>query len=421
MKILIKQAKIIDSNSPFHLQKRDILIERGIISSIRKSIPAKSTYKVVKAKNLKASPGWVDMHANFCDPGYEYREDLISGADAAAAGGFSDVAVLPNNNPILQSKSQVEYVINKTANHICNVHPLGALTADLKGDAPTEIYDMQQAGAIAFTDGEMPIKNLGILNRSLQYVKPFNGLVMSMPIDASLPGVNGVNEGKVSIKLGVKGLPSIAEEIAVMRDLKALEYTQSRLHIIQVSTKASVDHIRKCKKQGLQVTAAVSPYHLIYTDEQLDGFNSNFKLSPPLRGSNDTKALIKAVKDGTIDVISCLHIPQNIDDVKIEFEHVATGINGLQTTFALLKTHLANELTDEIIIQKLSHQPRKILNLPDIIIEQKNAACITLFNDEEWEFNDANNKSKSSNSPFLNTSLRGKVIGLINNNQLFLN
>jgi len=421
MKIRIQQAIIIDVHSKHHLKKRDILIDKGQIVQIGTNLKVKGRCTEIVAKGLKVSAGWVDMHANFCDPGFEYKEDLLTGANAAAAGGFVSVSVLPNTHPVVESKSLVEYVLNKTQHHIVDVFPQGALSESMNGNTPTEIYDMQQAGAIAFSDGLNPVTDTSTFIRNLEYVKPFNGLVMTLPREASIKGVDGLNEGLISLKMGLKGQPIVAEEMAIQKEIKAVEYTNSRLHFMQVSSKAAIEHLKKARQKNISVSAAVSPYHLIFDESAMLGYDTNFKLNPPLRTKADNKALLNALKDGTIHVISCLHQPQEMDAKKVEFEQAACGINGLQTVYPLLKTHLGKVLNDELLVDKLSTQPRRLLNLPKATLEEGNTASLTLFNGEEWTFTETNNQSKSNNSPFMNQSFSGKVIGIINNNQLHLN
>lgn len=421
MKIIIQQATIVDANSKHHLKKRDILIDGGVIKKITIKISSVKNHKIVSAKNLMISPGWVETAVDFCDPGYEHKEDLTSGANAAAAGGFTNVLVLPSTQPVLQKKGDIEYVLNKTKQHIVNVLPAGALTENLNTNNPTEIYDMRNAGAAAFTNSVEQSLSTENLIRSLNYVKPFNGVVMVNATAKSNTYAAGVNEGIISLKLGLKGQPSVVEEINLIKYLKALQYTNSKLHLMQLSTKASLTHLKKAKKDGLKITVAVSPYHLIFTEEELRDFETGFKLTPPLRTKNDCKALIKALKDGTIDMISCLHLPQDDNLKKVEFENAACGINGLQTVYALLKTYLNEILTDELLVEKLATQPRKLLCLPNATIEEGNKASITMFNDDDWTFTLTNNQSKSNNSPFIGKTFKGRVIGIVNNNQLYLN
>jgi len=421
MKIIIKQAVIIDVTSKHHLKKRDILIEDGLIEKIASKIPVEKNITIVAAKNLKISQGWVETAADFCDPGYEYKEDLTTGPNAAAAGGFTHVVMLPNTQPVLQKKGDIKYVLNKTRHHIINVLPAGALTENLNSNEPTEIYDMHNAGAIAFTNGADQTLTTENLIRSLNYVKSFSGVVFAALTAKSQTFAAGLNEGLTSLLLGLKGEPDVMEEINIIKYLKALQYSNSRLHILQLSAKAALTHLKKAKKNNLNITAAVSPYHLIFTEKELNGFETAFKLSPPLRTKNDSKALIKALKDGTIDMISCLHLPQN-DDLKIvEFENAACGINGLQTVYPLLKTYLGEKLNDELLVEKLATKARQMLKLPNATIEVGNKACITMFNNDKWTFTKANNKSKANNSPFFGKTFNGKVIGIVNNNQLYLN
>jgi len=421
MKLIIQQATIIDANSKHHLKKRDILINGGIIQKISTKIAPPKNVKLLAAKNLKISPGWVETAADFCDPGYEYKEDLISGANAAAAGGFTHVVVLPSTKPVLQTKSDVEYVLSKTQHHIVSVLPSVALTENLSSNKPTEVYDMYNAGAVAFTNGVEQTLSIENLIRSLSYVKPFNGIVFVSPTGLNETYSPGLNEGLTSLMLGLKGQPDIVEEINIIKYLKGLQYTGSKLHLMQISSKNTIEHLKKAKKNNLKITAAVSPYHLIFTEKELDNFETSFKLSPPLRTESDTKALVKALVDGTIDMVSCLHQPQDEDFKKIEFENAACGINGLQTVYPLLKTYVKDSLSDELLVDKLAAQPRKILSLPNAVIEEDNSASITMFNNDEWTFSLANNQSKSNNSPFLGKTFKGCVIGIINNNQLYLN
>jgi len=422
MKIIIQQATIIDANSKYHLKKRDILIDGGIIKKISAKLAAPKNVKLVKAKNLKVSPGWVETAADFCDPGYEYKEDLISGSNAAASGGFTHVVVFPSTKPALQTKSDVEYVLSKTQHHIVSALPSAALTLNLKNNTnPTEVYDMYNSGAVAFTNGVDETLSTENLIRSLNYVKPFKGVVFVSPTSVSeTTYAPGLNEGLTSLMLGLKGQPDVVEEINIIKYLKALKYTDSKLHLIQVSSKASIEHLGKAKKSGLKITTAVSPYHLIFTDEELNNFKTAFKLTPPLRTKSDTKALVKALKDGTIDMISCLHQPQDEDLKKVEFENAACGINGLQTVYPLLKTYLNDNVSDELLVEKLATHPRKLLDLPDATIEEGNKASVTMFNNDDWTFTLSNNQSKSNNSPFLGKTFKGCVIGIINNNQLHL-
>jgi len=421
MKIIIQQATIVDANSKHHLKKRDILINGGTIEKIASKITVAKNSKVVSAKNLKISVGWVETAADFCDPGYEYKEDLTTGSNAAAAGGFTHVVLMPTTQPVLQKKGDIEYVLNKTKNHVVTVLPAGALTENLETNNPTEVYDMFNAGAVAFTNGPDHALSTENLIRSLNYVKPFKGVVFVAPASSTGTYSAGLNEGLTSLTLGLKGQPSVVEEVNIVKYLKALQYADSKLHLMQLSTNASLEHLKKAKKEGFNITIAVSPYHLIFTEKELEGFETGFKLTPPLRTQNDCKALLKALIDGTIDMISCLHLPHDEDLKKVEFENAACGINGLQTVYSLLKTYLNDHLSDELIVEKLSAQPRKLLSLPVATIEEGNQASITMFNDDEWTFSTTNNRSKSNNSPFLNQKFKGRVIGIINNNQLHLN
>lgn len=421
MKILIRQAIVVDPNSKHHLSKKDLFIDKGEIVKISKNIKPKGKFQTVEEKNLKVSPGWVEMNANFCDPGFEHNEDLQTGTQAAASGGYTDVCILPNTNPIISSKSQVEYINHFSKNNIINLHPLGALTEDTKNENPTEIYDMAKAGAIAFTNGMRSIKNGFVLNRALHYVLPFKGLICAIPDEGSFSNCVLINEGKISLSNGFKGIPHIAEEMAIDQFLKLLAYSKSRLHLMQLSCSSSVAQIKAAKKSGLHISAAVSPYALFLQDKVLENFDSNYKISPPLRTKKDSNALLKGLVEGTIDVISCLHQPLNEDQKKVEFEFAKPGMIGLQTCYSLIKTYAHQKISDALFVEKLAINPRKILNLPEATLHEGQQASITLFNDTTWLYTKKNNQSKSYNSPFIQQKLKGKIVGIINKGKLFLN
>ncbi|HTB30909.1 MAG TPA: dihydroorotase [Bacteroidia bacterium] len=413
MQLLIKSATIIDPNSSHKGKVQDVLIENGTITDIKAKISASGIKKVVEAKDLHLSPGWFDMQANFCDPGFEYKEDLSSGMKAAAAGGFTGVALVPSTSPPLYSKSQVEYIVNKTSGNIVDVHPIGALSHKLEGKNLSEMYDMKLSGAVAFTDDIHPVMSSGLLYRALLYTKSFGGLIISRCNDTSLATGLCVNEGKVSVMLGLKGEPSIAEEIMVTRDLFIAEYSDARLHITSISTEGSVNLIRSAKKKGLPITSSVNAYNLAFEDSELLGWDTNFKVSPPLRGRNDIKALQKALADGTIDVICSDHRPEDEENKKLEFDLSTPGMLGIQTMYPLVNVH--SGLSQADIITKIAINPRKILGLEIPTIEKGSKANITLFSpSEEWIPEKKHIQSQSYNTPVLNKKLKGRVVGIIN-------
>ena len=339
MQLLVKSAKIVDPNSPHNGKVMDVLIENGTITDIKVKIPAAGIKKVIEADDLHLSPGWFDMQANFCDPGFEYKEDIASGIKAAAAGGFTGVAIVPSTNPPLHSKTQIEYIINKSAGQIVDLYPIGSISHKLEGKDLSEMYDMKLSGAVAFTDDIHPVMSAGLLHRALLYTKSFGGLIMSRCNDKSLSTGLCVNEGKVSVMLGLKGEPSIAEEIMVTRELFIAEYAEAKLHISSISTEGSVALIRAAKKKGLSITTSVNAYNLAFEDIELLDWDTNFKVSPPLRGKSDMKALQKALADGTIDVICSDHRPEDEENKKLEFDLATPGMLGIQTMYALVNMH----------------------------------------------------------------------------------
>lgn len=418
MNIFLRGVTIIDPDSPYHLKTKDIFIENGKVASIGKKPDSKTKTEELDCKGLMISPGWFDMYAHFCDPGFEYKEDLSSGKKAAAAGGFTGVAVLPDTFPSIHSKSEVEYIRNKSKGHIVDVHAIGAVTHQCKGKELAEIYDMHKSGAVAFSDAEHALMDSGVMMRALLYAKPFNGVIFSHPDDESVSHGGSMNEGTTSTHLGLKGMPSIAEELLVIRDIYLAEYTGSRVHFSCISTKRSVELIREAKKRGVKVTAGVNSINLLFDDSELTGFDSNFKVNPPLRTKEDIKALKAGLKDKTIDVIVSGHQPQNSELKDVEYEYAHFGIINLQTSFALANTTLGKTLTTEQLIDKIAVQPRKILNLPVPVVKENEEANFTIFDtDTEWKLSEKEIKSKSKNTPLIGKPLTGRAVAIINNNQ----
>ncbi|HXH18773.1 MAG TPA: dihydroorotase [Chitinophagales bacterium] len=422
MNLFIRSARVIDPTSKHHLHTRDLIIEKGTITQIGSRLRNDNGFKEVAATHLCVSPGWVDMYSYFADPGFEHKEDIFSGMKAAAAGGFTSVCVMPNTKPALHSKSEIEYVINKSKGALVDVKPIGAVSRNCEGTEITEIYDMHKAGAIAFSDGINSSLSAGLMLRSLLYVKPFDGLIISHPDEHSIRNGGLVNEGVISTLMGVPGIPAISEDLIVMRDLYLAEYTGSRVHFAFVSSAGALEQIRKAKARGLKVSCSVSPYNLLLDDESAAGFDANYKVLPPLKTKNEIKALLKALQDDTIDAISTLHIPQDAESKKVEFDFAEFGMLGLETAYAVANTAAGKKIGDEKIVAKLSIAPRKILNQPVPSIEKDAKANLTLFdNKAEWTFTEQDIRSKSRNSPFVGKRFTGKVIGVVNNNQLHLN
>ncbi len=418
MKVLIKQARIIYSSSPLHNQVTDILITDGTISSIAAQTDGPAD-RVIDARGWCISPGWMDVFANFADPGYEYKETLQSGAAAAAAGGFTNVMVIPNTNPALHTKSQVEYINQKSASLPVRIHPIGAITRQAEGTTLAEMYDMHDAGALAFSDGTSAIQSSGILLKALQYVKAFEGNIIQVPDDKSIGAHGLVNEGIISTQLGLPGRPSIAEELMIARDIELVRYTDGRLHITGISTAKGVALVTAAKKEGLDITCSVTPAHLIFCDEDLTTYDTNLKLLTPLRTAADRDALREALADGRIDCIASHHLPQDTDSKICEFEYARPGMSALETCFSAAMTA---GITPERFATMQGITARQIMNIPIPELAEGSTACLTLFQpDQQTTYTAKGLQSRSKNSAFLDKPLQGKVHGIINGNHIILN
>ncbi|WP_184549701.1 dihydroorotase [Mucilaginibacter sp. FT3.2] len=414
MNLLIKSATILDPGSPFHQQIADILIENGVITRIADDIEADA--ELVDAEGKYVSPGFFDLNCNIGELGLETKEDIKSGTRAAAAGGFTGLAMMPNTANPVHSKAEVEYLINRSKNNLVDVYPLGTISHKREGKDLAEMYDMYLSGAKAFTDGNRPVQDAGLMERALLYAQGFDAMVFSYPEDTAIAGKAKVNEGEISTLLGMKGIPSLAEELMIARDLYLAEYTVSKIHFSTISTARSVELIREAKRKGLEVTCDVAAHHLVLTDEALLGFDSQYKVKPPLRTKDDVKALIKGLKDGTIDAIVSQHTPHEIEFKDVEFEVAAYGMVGFQTALPIA---LKAGLPVELLVEKLAINPREILGVEVPVIAEGEKANLVLFDvDAEWEYNSKSNLSKSVNSPFIGDTLKGKVLLTYNNQQL---
>jgi dihydroorotase len=420
MSILIKSAQIIDERSPLHQKKKNIFIsDSGVIKHIGAKTPEAS--RVIEGKNIMVSMGWLDMQANFNDPGMEYKEDLNSGKKAAEAGGFTGVVLVPNTDPCIESKNDVSYLLSGNQNSVTRIYPMGAVTKSCKGEDLTEMLDMCHAGAVAYSDGEMPIWNTDILLKTLLYLQKFKGLLINRPEDKYLTAFGTMNEGTVSTMLGMKGMPNIAEEIMIRRDIELLAYAGGRLHVSNISSAESVKLIKAAKKRGLDITCNVAVYNLIWSDEKVGNYDSNYKVNPPLRENSDIKALDKGLEEGVIDVIVSAHTPQDEENKKLEFDHAAFGMTGLQTFMPLLiQKYGKNGFLK--LIDKFTTNPRTILGLDLPEIKENEKAELTVFDpDAEWTYSMDNNFSKSTNSPLLGERLKGKVLATISNGRSYVN
>ena len=418
MNVIIRQAKIHSGNSPHHGKQLDILISEGRIHEISPNIATKADQEI-SGSDLHVSAGWFDCFATVPDPGHEYRETLQSAASAAAAGGFTEVMVSPEAKPHRTTKTSIEYIINQSTTLPVRFYPIGGITKNLEGKELAEMYDMGKSGAMAFTDGSNPVQTPGVLLKALQYVLTNDQVIIQQPNDQSISRGGLMNEGIYSTRLGLPGAPAIAEELMIMRDLELLAYTNSKLHITGISTAKSLELIKAAKAKGLQVTCSVTPYSLLFTDADLQGYDTNFKLVPPLRGESDRDALRAGLINGDIDCIASHHTPLHQDEKDCEFEYAKPGVTGFETLFPAL---LEAGIPLDTIIESITTKPRHIFNVPIPEIKEGAAAQLTVFSPTgTFTYNKQTAKSCSHNSAFLDKELTGKVIATISNHHTHLN
>ncbi|MBU3714239.1 MAG: amidohydrolase family protein [Ferruginibacter sp.] len=367
---------------------------------------------------MHVSIGWVDLFSDFCDPGYEHRENISSGSRAAAAGGFTDVLVVPNTNPVLSSKTEIEYLKQKSSGLPVSIHPIGSVTRDAKGKDLAEMYDMFNSGAVAFSDGNKAIQHSGVMLKALQYVQAIDSTIIQVPNDVSIAAHGLMHEGIISTRLGLPGKPAISEELMIARDIELLKYTKSKLHITGISTRKGIEMVASAKSEGLNISCSVTPYHLNFCDEDLEKYDTNLKVNPPLRRREDMLSLREAMNDGLIDCIASHHTPLHWDDKTCEFEYAKNGMIGLESLFGSVNS-ISTSL--ERLINQLTKAPRSIIGLPLPEIKEGSDACLTLFNPElSYSFDETMIHSKSKNSPFIGKELKGKVYGIINNHQTII-
>lgn len=417
-KILVKSATLIFPGHEKHGQIVDVLIVNGVVAEVKggDTIPDEQAI-AIDGKHQYLSPGFFDLNVNFGEPGLETKETISTGCAAAVAGGFTGLAIQPNTHPALHSRGEIAMVANLAKGNLVSVYPIGAISKDRSGNDLAELYDMRQAGAIAFSNGNKSVQQAGLMSRALLYCKGFEGLVMSYAEDASIAGGAKMNEGVASTFLGMKGNPNLAEELMVSRDLYLAAYNNAPIHFSTVSTKESVELIRFAKERGIEVTCDVAAHHLVLTEESVSSFDSNYKVNPPLRTDADVKALKDGLLDGTIDAIVSQHTPHEVEFKKVEFEIAKDGIIGLQTVLPLL---LEAALPLDLIVEKLAIKPRSILKLAPPTLVEGSDANLVLFNTEEsWTFDAYTNRSKSANSPYYGSTLKGKVNLVLNNKQVY--
>jgi len=411
--LLLRQVTVIDPGGPHHDETLDLLVSDGKITRIGKRLP-KTEAAEIRMEGLHVSPGWVETRAHFRDPGEEYKQGILNGLDAAAAGGFTRVAVLPSTEPVMDSRAGIEYVSRKAEGHAVRVLPLGALSKGLKGEQLAEHFDMKQAGAMAICDDQHPVRNARLMLLALQYALNFDGRVITFPLDQDLGAHGQMHEGHMNVRLGMRGIPAMAEAVALARDLALLEYSGSRMHVATVSTAESVELLRRAKAKKSRVTASVAAHNLLLDDGCLRGFDTNYKVMPPLRDALHIEALREGVKDGTIDTITSDHRPEDTEHKKVEFPQAASGIIGLETAFAVASTALKGRLSTRKLVERFCHGPRAVFGLPVPRIAEGAEAELSLFlPDRDWTFSAADIVSRSKNTPFIGYHFTGRPVGII--------
>ncbi|RAV27701.1 dihydroorotase [Sinomicrobium soli] len=407
MKILLKSARVINPQGEYHKQSLDILVSDGIISGISENIPAPSDAEVISLPNLHVSPGWTDTSVSLGEPGYEDRETIANGLLTAARSGFTAVLVNPNTFPVVDTHADVAFLKSRGAGYGTAIYPIGALTAGSEGTDLAELYDMKNAGAVAFGDYQKSVNNPNLLKIALLYTASFGGLVCSFPQENRIAGKGVASEGAVSTRLGLKGIPALAEELHVARDLFILEYTGGKLHIPTISTARSVTLIREARTKGLDVSCSVAVSNLVLTEETLEAFDTNYKLLPPLRGKEDVTALLKGLKEGVIDFVTSDHNPIDVEHKKVEFDRAMFGSIGLESAFGALQTVLDTEKTIALLTSG-----RRRFGIPEAELLPGKKADLSLFDpDTGYTFENSHILSRSKNSAFLGRRLKGRVYG----------
>lgn len=405
--ILIKNVNIADAGSALNGKVLDVLIEKGKLKKIAKSLSEDAT-EVIEAKGKNFSPGWVSLMVDFAEPGNEHKETIATGLASAENGGFAHVILVPNTNPTISNSSLVAFVQRAAAGSKVKLHVMGAVSQLIEGKTLAEMMEMYDAGAVAFSDGWKPIQNAGLLQKALEYVKAFDGVLVQLPLMASL--ADGLmNEGENSVQFGMPGIPNIAESLIVHRDIELARYTQSRIHISGITTAESLSLIKKAKKEGVKVTCSVTPYHLLFTDAELRQYNSLFKVDPPLRTEKDKKALIKGLEDGTIDCIAIHHKPQDWDAKVKEFEYAKSGMASMDVAWPMLLAAAPN-VSAARWADLLANNIASIFNLSKATIAEGAEGAWTLFDtDTQWTLNKNTVKSMAYNIPLLDTEVKGKA------------
>ena len=397
----------------------DIRIKNGLITEVASNLSPANGEEVYDAAGSYASGGWMDMHVHLREPGFEHKETIETGCRSAAFGGFTEVACMPNTKPAIHTRDVVEYIRKKAETTAVDVHPIGCVTKDRKGESIAEMSDMKEGGAVAFSDDGDPVYNSQVMRVALEYSSMLGVPVINHEEDLELSRPGHMNEGVVSTRLGLDGTPGIAEETMIARDILLAGFTGGHIHVAHISTRKAVDLVRKAKEEGINVTTEVCTHHFDLTDEEIDRrkFDTNVKMHPPLRTQDDVDAMIEGLADGTIDVICTDHAPHSIEEKEVEFIYAPNGITGLDTAWSISVKRLLKPgvLTLENLLEKLVVNPRTILNLEVPVIKTGNKANLTLFNtDQEWVYSAKEVRSKSRNSPYIGEKMEGRAVAIYN-------
>jgi dihydroorotase len=401
-------------------------IKGGEIAEIGDALEPQDGEKDVDAGGAYCSPGWMDMHVHLREPGFEHKETIESGCNAAAFGGFTEVACMPNTNPPIHTRDVVEYIRSKSEKHAVEVHPIGCVSKNREGKAIAEMGDMQQGGAVAFSDDGDPVYNSQLMRVALEYSSMLGMPIINHEEDLKLSRPGHMHEGAVSTRLGLDGTPGIAEEVMIARDILLAEFTGGHVHVAHISTAKAVELVRRAKADGINITTEVCTHHFDLTDEEIAqrDFDTNCKMHPPLRTRDDVEAMIEGLADGTIDAICTDHAPHAIEEKEVEFLYAPNGIIGLETAWPVtVRTLLKSDKMDlRAVLKKMVQNPRGILNIDVPKIEAGTRANLTIFNtDEEWTLEEQHLKSKSKNTPYLQSSMVGRAEAIYNNGQFIEN
>lgn len=419
MRILIRNARIIDPSSSHHLKECDILVDGGRIETIGSGIDQDGADEVMEGEGLMVSPGWVDLFATIGDPGLEHRETVSSALDAAANGGFTKIVVSPKSLPVTDSKGGVEYLLKKAEGHTVNLLPLGAVTKGLEGRELAEMYDMVRSGAVGVSNAKRTVSDSKVMQVAMQYAEGLDRPFYSFTEDERMASGTQMHEGEVSTALGLRGVPALAEELAVTRDLHLARYTGTSVHFSHITTAGAVQLIREAKALGLSVTASVPAHHLLLTDEALRQFDSHFKVRPPLRDITHVNALWEGLKDGTLDAIISDHEPLETEAKAMEFGQAKAGITALETLFPALLRASGGRMDLTTLLAKLTVGPRRVLRIPATRVEEGEVVELTVFSTEvEWVYGEGTASSLSRNSPFWGHPLTGRAIAVLNGDRL---